>query len=295
MASKARSRSSSSSSRSSSSKRRASTSSSKKKASRSSSASAPRGRTVTFNGQKYVKDYVQGADGSIRRELVPYSQWSAERARREMFARARPMNELDQLYAAQALGLPFTPEGRPSCIPGIQYRGANGKCQPIPLTGENAAVPTNTGYSFPTAYGKAYITSNNRVIDVPNPANILGLSGNANQSDLEDDRIKSYREGYPGAKWKPWTTAGYTGTVCGPGQLATPDSQCVDQTTMYRDGWRKGTYGSRTVARPYQLSYTDYNSGLAGFGQYGQPASKYSGGLLGPLRESSFANDRAPF
>lgn len=252
----------------------------KRKASKSKSKSSSSRRA---SGVDLVADFVQTPNG-WQKQYIPRAEYKRREESRRMYLNAPGLTDEDQYFASQASGAGLTGEGRPACIPGLQFRNRHGKCVPIPTTSTFGAMPSNTGVSW--VGGDGYTTrsllSNGRVLTVPSM--YTGSNTDASRSDLEDSRLKAWRLNYAGAPWKPYAGA-YRAGECPPGKLLTPDGQCVERSSMYGDGWTAGTYNSKPVARPPQLSFMDY-SAVNGGGRYGQSTAQYSDAIQGPVRRN---------
>lgn len=213
-------------------------------------------KRILHGGPKLVKVYEPNADGtSYTKKWVTKEEARRIEQQNSLFDNAAPMTELDEYYAAQAAGKGLTADGRPACLDG-QFRGRDGRCKFVPVEGMNGlpAAPSATGVQWTRNGTTRMALSNGRVWTVPSLPGFMN-GGSANNADLQDSRIQSWREGTAGAKWQKYS--GYPQGDCGPDGLMTPSGNCVETSTMFPNGWTRSQYGNRQVAKPYQLSYAD--------------------------------------
>lgn len=219
---------------------------------------APKRIASTSHTPELVKVYEPNPDGiSYTKKWVTKAEKKRIEQQQSMFDNAAPMTELDEYYAAKAANVPFTNEGRPGCLNG-QFRGRDGRCKFVPVEGMNGmpATPSATGVQWTQNGQTKMALTNGRVFTLPSLPGFMN-GGSANEADLQDPRIQSWRENAAGAPWKKWAP-GYSATrACGPDQLQTPEQDCINVKDMFSTGWRRGQFGNIQVARPAQMSYAD--------------------------------------
>ena len=240
-------------------------------------------------------------DGTFTPKFVAKDVAEAFEAQQALLNSAPKITDEDQFRLAENLGLGLTEDGRANCIPGYQYRGADGRCKARPAD----AFGNINQQAGPITFSDGLTTKlyhNDRIVTLPTlpgafPGGPLGgaFGGGFNGAggvigagaerfgpiqsgravDPDDNRVKSWREGFPGAKWQTYNRN--FNPNCGDGNYPTPNGGCISGQDMFKDGWSKALYGptNRVVAQPYQTSFTDMTN-MTNYPRYGEARAAYA-------------------
>lgn len=261
------------------------------------------------DGQKVVEILQQLPDGSYQPVYVDKDKADAIKAEQRRLRNAPDATDADQFKLAEALGLGFTADDRPNCVPGYQYRGADGKCKARPMEGfGNSGASQMTPVVYNDGYSTKALTTDGKIVNLggglggisgfgnvgggmsqysagPAPgwgglSTALGrtaYSGFGNVPDPEDDRIKSYKTN--SSLWQPYEAKWLYADKCDPakGFLPTPSKGCIPIKGAFEEGFTKAILADgRIVGQPPKLSYQDMTTSPYSFRPYGQPAAKYT-------------------
>lgn len=279
-----------------------------KSKSRSASEGKHRSRR-SATGEKVVEIMQQLPDGSYQPMYVSKERADEFEAEQERLRRAPKATDEDQFKLAEALGLGFTEDGRARCVPGYQYRGADGKCKARPVDG---FTNTGTAQMTPIVYNDGYntkaLTTDGKIVNMG--GGLGGISGFGNLSggmsqysagaapgmwgggitpsrpsysgfgsvpDPEDGQLKSYQFN-DGTPWQKYTNKFLDINNCHPSnnRIRTPNNGCMDATDAFKRGITRAVLSDGTsVGMPPKLSYTDMTKAWP-YRPYGQPAAKWA-------------------
>ena len=259
------------------------------------------------DGEKVVEIFQQLPDGSYQPVYVSKEKARLIKAEQDRLRRAPKATDEDQFKIAEALGLGFTSDDRPNCVPGYQYRGADGKCKARPVDAfGNSGAAQMTPVIFNDGYSTKALTTNNKVVDlggglggmstfgnVGGPtqfsagaapgwgglATALGrntYSGFGNVPDPQDGRLKSWKTN--SGVWQPYEAKWLNLNDCKPQDgLRTPNQGCISLQGAFEEGFTKNILADGTVVgQPPKVSFQDMTSPPYTFRPFGQPAGKWN-------------------